>query len=69
MLQHRVNEKESYGDFLDISVAGHVSSCESSITSALREIEEEIGIKISQRELSLFGKVIQQKIMNQGTFI
>ena len=66
LLQKRAKQKESYGGFWDISVAGHISAGETSIQSALREIKEELGINVVERELVLFRKVIQQSILDNG---
>ena len=69
LLQQRAEQKENYGGYWDISAAGHVSAGETSIESALREIEEELGVKIRERELISFGTVIQQKVINNETYI
>lgn len=69
LLQHRSKQKESHGDYWDISAAGHMSAGETSIESALRETEEELGVNLNKEDLNLFGTVIQQKIINNGTFI
>jgi len=39
----------------DVSVAGHITSGESEINSALREVEEEIGLSISKKALKKIG--------------
>lgn len=44
----------------DISVAGHISSGEESIDSALREIKEEIGLSVSKGDL-VFFKVLKRE--------
>jgi len=38
----------------DISVAGHVSAGEDPVASGLRELEEEIGLKVKQEDLQFF---------------
>ena len=43
LLQKRGSNKETFPNLWDVSVAGHVSSGESIIGGALREIKEEIG--------------------------
>lgn len=62
LLQLRAKEKELYPDVWDVSVAGHVSAGEEPITSALREIKEEIGLNIKIEDLE-FYKVISEKII------
>lgn len=51
LLQKRSMSKESYPGLLDISAAGHVSVGETRIQAALRELEEELGIKAEAGEL------------------
>jgi 8-oxo-dGTP pyrophosphatase MutT (NUDIX family) len=52
----------------DISVAGHISSGESSEQGALREIKEEIGINVSVSDLKYLGTVVQEFVLNNGTY-
>ena len=44
----------------DTSVAGHVTAGEDPITSAVREIEEEIGLQVNKEDLQFF-KIIKVK--------
>lgn len=44
LLQQRSKNKEKNANMWDLSVAGHVSSGQDSLTSAMREIKEELGI-------------------------
>jgi len=60
LLQLRAKEKPLYPDMWDISVAGHVSSGEQPIQSAIREIKEEIGLDVEKSDLSFF-KIIKHK--------
>ncbi len=55
MLQLRAKDKEVYPNVWDISVAGHIAAGEKEIVSAMREVEEEIGLKIEERELKLLN--------------
>ena len=54
LLQLRAKEKALYPDMWDISVAGHISAGEDPVTAALRESEEEIGLKFKRNELDFF---------------
>ena len=47
LLQKRASNKDTYPDLWDISVAGHLSAGDTPITAAIREIKEEIGIRIN----------------------
>jgi 8-oxo-dGTP diphosphatase len=49
----------NYPNQWDISAAGHVSAGEDYITSALRETEEELGLKIGKEELIQIGELKQ----------
>ena len=53
----------------DISVAGHISSGEDSKTGAIREIKEEIGMDVLESDLKFLGTVVQEFVLNDGTYI
>ncbi len=55
LLQLRAPQKSSWPNCYDISAAGHLSAGEDYITGAKRELEEELGIKATDEELSFFG--------------
>ena len=51
LLQKRATNKDTYPDLWDISVAGHLSAGDSPTEAALREIKEEIGLQLSEKDL------------------
>lgn len=53
LLQKRGSNKETFPNLWDVSVAGHVSSGESILDGALREIKEEIGLQLKSDDLIL----------------
>ncbi|RKR13423.1 NUDIX domain-containing protein [Maribacter vaceletii] len=55
LLQQRGKNKATFPLLWDVSVAGHIGAGESIEISALREIEEEIGLQISKQELQKIG--------------
>ena len=55
LLQQRGKHKDIYPLLWDVSVAGHIGTGESILTSAVREIQEEIGLKISPSDLEKIG--------------
>jgi len=55
LLQLRCKDKSTHPNLLDISAAGHLSAGETP-EDGIREIEEELGIKISQEQLTFIGK-------------
>lgn len=65
LLQKRCAEKKLYPNTWDIAVGGHISSGEDAITSAKRELEEEIGITPNSVNLELVDR-ITEKLVNNG---
>lgn len=51
LLQFRSKHKDCFPELWDISSAGHIPAACPPLTSALRELEEELGVKASEREL------------------
>src|SRR4030042_1576211 len=68
LLQLRAKGKLLFPDVWDVSVGGHVSAGEDPITSGLREIEEEIGLKAKKEDLEFFQirkiKAVYKNIKN-----
>jgi len=64
LIQKRSKNKDTYPNLWDVSVAGHVSSGESFINTALRECQEEIGLKLKVSDLLLYGTNHKQIIHN-----
>lgn len=69
LLQKRAAHIESNPDMYDISAAGHLSAGDTPIQGALREVEEELGIKLDEKDLVKIGEVRQTGIKNEGTYI
>ena len=57
LLQKRSKEKESFPGMYDTSSAGHVSAEEEALSSALRELSEELGITAAPDQLRDLGAV------------
>ena len=55
LLQRRSKDKDAYPDCYDISSAGHVLAGDDYESSALRELEEELGIRADREDLRLIG--------------
>jgi len=62
LLQKRSMEKEANPGLWDISVGGHIPANENEISSAIRETEEELGLKIEASELNFVGVVKDEYI-------
>lgn len=55
LLQQRAASKSIYPLLWDVSVAGHIDAGETIKSGAVREIEEEIGLSISENDLEKIG--------------
>jgi isopentenyldiphosphate isomerase len=69
LLQLRSKDKDSYPGLWDISVAGHNDSGETPIESAVREMDEEIGLVIDKKQLQFAGvKIFSQPIVGSNWY-
>lgn len=55
LLQKRSRKKESFPGMYDTSSAGHIPAGEEPLTSALRELKEELGIAAEKNSLEYIG--------------
>lgn len=55
LLQKRCATKDSYPDTWDLSCGGHITAGEGSLETAVRELEEELGLKARPEELEFVG--------------
>ena len=55
LIQQRAKSKDTHPLLWDVSVAGHIGAGEGIKASAIREIEEEIGLSISKEQLEKIG--------------
>jgi len=55
LIQQRAKNKDTHPLLWDVSVAGHIGAGEDMITSAIREIHEEIGLTIIKKDLEKIG--------------
>ena len=65
LLQKRCAEKKLYPNTWDIAVGGHISSGEDDITSAKRELEEELGLNPDELKIEKVDR-ITEKLTNNG---
>lgn len=56
LLQKRSKDKDSHPGCYDISSAGHIPAGVDFISSAIRELEEELGLKVSKEEFIYCGQ-------------
>ncbi len=60
-LQKRSSMKKDFPNLLDITAAGHLLECET-VEDGIREVEEELGIKVSYEDLISLG-VIKDRLV------
>ena len=65
LLQKRCAEKKLYPNTWDIAVGGHISAGEDDITSAKRELEEELGLNSEELKIEKVDR-ITEKLNNNG---
>lgn len=65
LLQKRCADKNLFPDMWDISVGGHISAGEEPLTSAKRELEEELGLNPDNYEFN-FIKRIKEEFKDHG---
>nr|GME00100.1 Nudix hydrolase 3 [Ipomoea batatas] len=69
LLQCRADCKDSWPGRWDASSAGHISAGDSSLVSAARELQEELGITLPKDAFELIFFFLQECVINDGTFI
>lgn len=69
LLQKRAKNKEMYPNMWDISSAGHVCAGDDSIVSAIREVEEELGLVLAKKDFEHLFTVKNQVVLHDGAFI
>ncbi len=60
LLQKRAMTKETFPGCWDISCAGHIDAGETPLHAAIRELEEELGFIVDEKELAFLFSVIQK---------
>lgn len=68
LLQRRSPNKDSNPNMLDISCAGHLSSGDVSLSTAIRELKEELDIDVKEKDLQ-FIKTLKTSTKYTNTFI
>lgn len=68
LIQKRAANKDTFPNLWDVSVAGHISAGELARNSAIREIEEEIGLTVNSNLLT-FLTTFRKKIHHHKNLI
>ncbi|MDM9630525.1 NUDIX hydrolase [Robiginitalea aurantiaca] len=61
LLQKRADTKDTFPGLWDVSVAGHIHAGETPMEAVLREVEEEIGIRILPEDLNFMGRFLSEQ--------
>ena len=69
LLQRRSPRKENNPALWDVSAAGHLSAGETSIDAAIREVHEELGLRLRADELRFMTTLRESCVLNRGTYI
>ncbi|KAL6530831.1 Nudix hydrolase 3 [Orobanche gracilis] len=69
LLQKRTDCKDSWPGLWDISSAGHISAGDSSLVTARRELQEELGVTLPKDAFELLFVFLQECVINGGNFI
>lgn len=69
LMQKRAANKDSHPNQWDISSAGHISAGDDSVTAAVREVQEELGIKAVAEDFKYLFTLTSQSVTNGGTFV
>lgn len=69
LLQKRSATKESNPNLWGGSAGGHIESGQGSIEAAIRETEEELGVKFTALDFEYIGTARDQVVLNNGTYI
>jgi isopentenyl-diphosphate Delta-isomerase len=69
LLQKRSLEKGSFPNMWDISCAGHIAAGQTNVAAAIREVREELGIIIHEKDLDYLFMIKSQSIQHEGAFV
>ncbi len=67
LLQKRNKDKDSFPLCFDAACTGHIDSGEDSVTAAVRELKEELSLRVKSNELRFLFR--QKLCINNGEFI
>jgi isopentenyldiphosphate isomerase len=69
LMQKRSPNKDSHPNEWDISCAGHVVAGETSASTAVKELSEELGLTASENDFEFLFQLKNQSITNNGSFL
>ena len=69
LMQKRAPNKDSHPNKWDMAIGGHLLAGDDSITAAIREAKEELGLDLDKKDLEYLFAGKTQIILNDGKFI
>lgn len=69
LIQKRSKSKKSEPNKWDLSSAGHIDVNETPEKAAIREMHEELGIKVAENDLKLIGTYLNKIRLNEELYI
>lgn len=69
LIQKRSKTKKSEPNKWDLSSAGHIDVNETPAKAAIREMYEELGIKVEEKDLKLIGTYLNKIRLNEELYI
>ena len=69
LFQLRSRVKENNPGLLDTSCAGHILAGDSSVNAAVRELQEELGVHKSSRDLEYLFEAKHESVLNGGSYL
>ncbi|GAB2293125.1 Nudix hydrolase 3 [Dionaea muscipula] len=69
LLQRRADCKDSWPGKWDISSAGHISAGDSSLVTARKELQEELGVSLPKDAFELLFVYLEEWVTNDGKFV
>lgn len=69
LIQKRSSNKDSHPNLWEISCSGHVDHGETSLQAAVRELQEELGIKVQPADLHFCQRFFEPAVLKHGTYI
>ena len=69
LIQKRAETKKDEPNKWDLSSAGHIDAGETAIDAAIREMYEELGVKVDENELLLIDTYLNKVKLNEDIYI
>lgn len=69
LIQKRASTKDTHPNMWDVSCAGHIRAGDDAYATAVRELQEELGLVVQPAELEYLFTSVMQKVLDQGRYI